>query len=172
MQGKKRALNVVTSLMIIIYSGIFFYFWMVSCNTNDKEQLSYAQLFLTKFTAFFFLLLSIIFFTSGVIMIKALQRNFPEFLKKFKCLMWTTTVLISVPLSIRSILDFTNLSEYVQKHSPVWTQIYNLTFFMFTTYLPILFQICTLVFGFVRRRLVPKTQSEGNQSMLDDSALT
>jgi len=158
--------------MILVYTITNFYYWTVTCHTQDAAVLDHAQAVLSKFTASWFLFLSIIFFTSGVIMICALQSSFPDFLKQFKCLMWTTTILISLPLSIRSIIDFSNLSTNLDGPEHFWASLYNFLFFLFTTYLPILFQICTLVFGFVRRKQAKqrkRTESEANMSLMDET---
>lgn len=67
--------------------------------------------------------------------------------------MWTATILMTLPLSFRAIFDFARINNDSDKVTTEWrTALYNFVFFLLTTYLPIVFQIGTLVFGFVRKQ--------------------
>lgn len=90
-----------------------------------------------------FLLLATIFFSVGFLMIQALKIHFKRFYLQFKCILWAATILLTLPLTFRSIFDFTRLSDKVQKSEQGWNDfnvaLYNLFVFLLTTYLPILF---------------------------------
>ena len=97
-----------------------------------------------------------LFIVTGFILISKLKSNFPLFYKEFRCIMITATCLLTLPLTFRAIFDgvklgspdFMNWVDDNYKRNA----IYNFFFFLLTTYLPIVGQIMSLVFGFLRHR--------------------
>ena len=70
--------------------------------------------------------------------------------------MLVATCLLTVPLTFRAIFDgikivFPSFMNYLDQ-SFMRNAIYNFFFFTLTTYVPIIGQITSLVFGFVRHK--------------------
>lgn len=85
-----------------------------------------------------------------------IQKHFNLFYKDFRCLLITATVMLTVPLTFRAFFDgikiispdfYDWVNDNYKRNS-----IYNFSFFLLTTYLPVIGQIMALVFGFVRHR--------------------
>lgn len=92
----------------------------------------------------------------AILLICKLKKDFELFYKEFRVFMLIATYLLTVPLTFRAIFDgikiiFPESMEYINR-SYLRNSIYNLFFFLFTTYLPIIGQITSLVFGFARHR--------------------
>ena len=105
-------------------------------------------------TVILFAILSIVFLATAVTLLKALSEHFGQFYIKFRKMLITVTVLMTIPLAFRTILD--GLKATI----PSWlawidandlnNALYNFFFFLLTTYLPIVSQLGTLVFGYTR----------------------
>jgi len=122
-------------------------------SASQEKYESHCLKVLANSTAIVFFALAIAFFIVGVRLISALKRSFVEFYVQYRKLLWTATILLALPLSFRGIADFLLQISAIKKalNTKPWASaLYNLFFFLLTTYLPILFQILTLVFGFVR----------------------
>jgi hypothetical protein len=57
------------------------------------------------FVGVLFLILSIIFFISGFILIRALHKDFTGFYEIIKLKIWLATILLSAPLMARGIFN-------------------------------------------------------------------
>jgi len=100
-------------------------------------------------------ILSIVFLVSGYAMIGNLQTYYPKFYEEYKKYLWGATLFLAIPLLIRVIFDLAAKNETwgdIITGSENSMAIYNLSFFTLTTYLPIVSQITSLVFGFVRNK--------------------
>ena len=78
------------------------------------------------------------FFIVGVVLMHTLKTNYSDFFQEYKCVFWTTTLLLTIPLLFRGIFDFMNVSH---KWSIFWSDkvtLYNSMFFILTDYFPIL----------------------------------
>jgi len=106
---------------------------------------------MTLETAGVFFVLSCTFFYTSIRMISALKQNFNEFYTEYRKLLWTATLLLAVPLCLRAISQLIKGNTDF-KLLPLWEAMYNMVYFICSTYLPILFQITTLIFGFVRHK--------------------
>ena len=76
-------------------------------------------------------------------------------------------ILVTLPLTFRAIFDFIRMDSHVIQWlnaNMVNGAVYNLSVFVLTTYLPILFQIGTLVFGFVRNKQGKLLQQKGEDN--------
>lgn len=92
-------------------------------------------------TVILFAMLSIVFLATAVTLLKALSEHFGQFYIKFRKMLITVTVLMTIPLAFRTILD--GLKATI----PSWlawidannlnNALYNFFFFLLTTYLPI-----------------------------------
>ena len=104
-----------------------------------------------------FSLLAVIFFTVGYMMLSRLKRYFKDFYKHFGTKLWIANVLLTFPLTFRGILDAVNLNEnfnsfFIQNYYRITG--YNIMIITLGTYLPMMLQIMSLIFGFVRNKQV------------------
>ena len=111
---------------------------------------------LEVFTQWTFTILAFVFIVLGIVLLTKLKRHFSAFYEENRGLMITATVLLTIPLAFRAVFDgikviSPNFMEWVDKDYER-NAIYNFFFFIFTTYLPIIGQIMSLVFGFVRHK--------------------
>jgi hypothetical protein len=75
-------------------------------------------------------------------MISQLKKTFDDFYRQFKCILWTAMILVTLPLTFRAIFDFIRMDSHVIQWlnaNMVNGAVYNLSVFVLTTYLPILF---------------------------------
>lgn len=83
------------------------------------------------------------------------KKYHSDFYKPYKNTLWGTVVALTTPLIIRCLMDslqsWPAFSEFTNK-SNKRVAIYNLVFFFLTTYILILSQTATLVFGFLRSK--------------------
>ena len=116
------------------------------------------------FTQVVFTLLAVLFITLGIVLIRKLKKYFPLFYSQFRKLMITATVFLTVPLTFRAIFDGIKLvdPDFMEWIDADYTRnaIYNFFFFILTTYLPIMGQIMSLVFGYVRHSQSKKRKKE------------
>ena len=75
-------------------------------------------------------------------MMKALKENFREFYDVYRKLLWAATLVLTIPLPLRTLFDL--LKEWKWWFELTSTgdgavSVYNFFFFLFTTYLPIIF---------------------------------
>ena len=124
-----------------------------------------------------FIILAIIFFTAGVVKLRLLRIYFKDFFKEFGCNLWWANIALTLPLMFRAFFDA------MRSDWPAWNEYwidnggndyrlsgYNMLLFFFGTYVPMLTQISTLIFGFVRNKQVKIFQSfkESNPDYHDD----
>ena len=107
-----------------------------------------SMLLVVWFFALFF-----VFLIAGTKLLLTFRSNYKEFYKEFKCLLWITTAVLTLPLAVRAICDlltgFRTWNTYWSSTSKKLTS-YNMLFFLFTTYIPIIGQTFSLLFGFMR----------------------
>lgn len=98
-----------------------------------------------------FCFLGVVFFTVGLIMNVSLSKHFPEFYQKYKCLLWTATLLLTIPLFIRTAKDYMyyNNDEFANWYE-AHLSVTNTVFAILTIVLPIVTQTASLVFGYMR----------------------
>ena len=109
-------------------------------------------------TILIFLLLTITIFTVGCCLLLRIKSNYPMLHKHHGCILWLALLALSVPLSIRSILDF-SLDSW-NPETEGGAAAYNMMLFFFTDLIPIIFQIGSLVFGFIRNKQVKLHQKK------------
>ena len=104
-----------------------------------------------------FVSLAIVFFCVGTFMLRRLRLYFKDFFKEFGASLWIANVLLTLPLTFRAVFDALKSNE---AWSDYWsanyysTGCYNILIFTFGTYIPMLTQISSLIFGFVRNKQV------------------
>ena len=99
-------------------------------------------------------------------MLNRLRLYFKDFFNEFGCNLWMANILLTLPLTFRAFFD---AMRYDTKWSYFWNlqvkegqdeqdmyklATYNVLLFFLATYIPMLFQISSLVFGFVRHKKV------------------
>jgi cytochrome c biogenesis protein CcdA len=158
MARKRKIMNVLTYISCGLYFCMFVLLNAFACNKTyaSKEAMQLENKnWLYWIISAGFVVLTVVFLTVGIRLIFALKKNFFQFYKEYRCLLWTATILITIPLSFRAIFDFTRIdhnptNDIVDKE---WSKaLEDSYFFILTTYLPIVFQIGSLVFGFVRKK--------------------
>lgn len=140
-------------------------FYCHGCNANifykdDTTQLDqfYATVHdpLLAYLSYLYCCLCLIFLSVAVYLIKTLKLAIPKFYQEYRCVLWTASILLSLPLSFRGILDLSanDSSKFLAFFTKTdqRTLAYNISFFLLTTYFPVFCQISSLVFGFIRRK--------------------
>lgn len=149
----------LTIALIVVYLfynfSLFIYGCVYEFEDSDKWY-DHVYKHLEIFTQTVFTLLAVLFIVTGIILIRKLKRHFARFYAEFHKLMLTATILLTVPLTFRAIFDGIKLisPKVIEWIDADMTRnaIYNFVFFLLTTYLPIIGQIMSLVFGYVRHR--------------------
>ena len=106
-----------------------------------------------------FLMLGIIFFTVGCLMLRRLRKYYKGFFKEFGCSLWTANIMLTVPLAFRAVFDCLSLDKdwfayWFEDQNYYRMAMYNVLLFVLGTYIPMLMQIASLIFGFVRQKQV------------------
>ena len=90
-------------------------------------------------------------------MLNRLRVHFKGFFKQYRCLLWTANVILTIsPISLlfRDILNgfyfFKGWYEFWFDHGFKRMVIYNLMMITLLNYVPMIMQISSLIFGFVR----------------------
>ena len=152
-------LNYATIGVVILYLFYNFSFFFYGClHRFDDFDKYYDKVYsnLEEFTSWTFMVLAFLFVGLGFVLLTKLKRHAPAFYGEHRCLMIWATILLTVPLTFRAVFDFIKLvkPEFLTWVNEDYTRnaVYNFFFFLLTTYLPIMGQIMSLVFGFVRHR--------------------
>lgn len=92
-------------------------------------------------------------------MLTRLKRYYKGFYKEYGCYLWTANVLLTFPLTFRAIFDALRQSSnwydfWFDGNNYYKLGIYNVILFLFGTYIPMIMQIASLIFGFVRNKQV------------------
>ena len=104
-----------------------------------------------------FSLLAVLLFSIGYIMLDRLKRYFKDFYKHFGTKLWIANILLTLPLLFRGIIDLIKLDKAFSDwlFENYWrTGLYNIILITLATYVPMLLQISSLIFGFVRNKQV------------------
>ena len=98
-------------------------------------------------------------------MLNRLRLYFTDFYKESGCKLWTANILLTLPLTFRAIIDGWSLKPSFYDY---WHHNYdrlagfNLLLTFFGTYVPMLLQISTLIFGFVGKKKVKLFKNDRN----------
>ena len=98
-----------------------------------------------------FTILGLTLLVTGVTMNCILKVHFKKYYSEFKCLLWVAAIGLAVPLFLRAIID--NVRGKSIKFTN-WTYSHNTgfdcIFTVFSTWIPIIMQMSSLVFGITR----------------------
>ena len=132
---------------------------MLVFSDNFDEYINAVEIPLGKLIWILFTILAIIFFAVGCFMLRRIRLYFKGFYKEFGCQLWTANVLLTLPLTFRAIFDALRYDSAWENYwilSENYYRLcgYNLLLFTFGTYIPMMMQIASLIFGFVRHKKV------------------
>ena len=156
--------GMITIAVILI--GFYAYFYRKACYNNefytlnsDNYELWINEVLepLGRLIWITFVTLAIVFFCVGTFMLERLRLYFKDFFKQFGLNLWIANVLLTLPLTFRAVFDALKSNQawndywYANYYSLAW---YNILIFTVGTYIPMLTQISSLIFGFVRNKQV------------------
>ena len=143
-------------ILYLLYNFIFFFYGCLHRFDDEDKYKDKVYSNLEEFTSWTFMVLALLFVVLGFVLLTKLKRHVPAFYGEHRCLMIWATILLTVPLTFRAVFDFIKLvkPEFLTWVDEDYTRnaLYNFFFFLLTTYLPIMGQIMSLVFGFVRHQ--------------------
>ena len=103
-----------------------------------------------RFLGITYFILALLFFTVAITFLHYVQKYHTDFYKQYSKLLWISVLVLTLPLLVRCIMDSLQNWKAYYEYTSQNTALYNLILFFATTYILILSQIATLVFGFVR----------------------
>ena len=118
---------------------------------SDNSILEYSRASAT----IMFLILGVGFLIAGVTMLLSLKSHFPNFYYSHRCFLWLACLLLTFPLFLRSGI---NLAQDISENFRNWFinsdhwMISNTLYLILSTYIPLLSQVGSLIFGFLRKR--------------------
>ena len=150
MQKKQKLNNSCCTIIACIYNIVTLFMMTYPCTTGGSL---YNYNIYT--TAFMFSILGFLFLTYGIGMNLALKNYFPHFYISFRCFLWTACFCLAIPLFLRFIIDALRafspgFAEWY--YAPESMYLKNTSFLVLTTYVPILTQMSSLVFGYLRKK--------------------
>ena len=173
---RKWKLSILTAILVAAYVATNFYFYAYGCFGDfetfedfDVEVLNPIKR--ATFTAF--MLLAISYFTVGCILLSRLKKHFGKLHEQWAGHLWTALILLTVPLTLRGALDLFHIERHLDRRG-YQLAVYNVLFSLTTTFLPIIFQISSLVFGFIRRKQssLVEDSSDGRAETGDPETIT
>lgn len=183
LEKKRKALNIVTLIFLGIYACSTIGVSSIACHRgtyidlNGEVQADLSGYFYNAFVAVgIFTILGIILLVTGICMIFTLRRHFKRFYKDFKCYLLAATIFLSVPLFIRGVWDFLtfdsklkiNFGEWAENNYTVSNDVFNTV----ASFMPIVAQMCSLVFGVTRhsndKKMAKMTQAMNEAAVLKD----
>jgi hypothetical protein len=141
-------LHRITGIVVLVYTLLFFAGTVSDC--ADSET-SVGGVILARITTIMFLMLSVGFFVTGLIMCVSLKSHFPEFYANFGCILKFATISLCFPLLIRGI------DQWMLKSSTTYFCFYyqhlasaNVVYATMTTITPAIAQMSSLIFGILK----------------------
>ena len=142
----------VIGVITLAITTIYIFYFTKACvkknyyDANDYEHYDEYEYEvgkpLLRFTAISFLVLCIIFFTAGCVMLNRLRLYFVDFYKESGCKLWTANILLTLPLTFRSVFDGLNFNTSWYDFWGDSTSMiagYNLLLIFIGTYVPMIF---------------------------------
>lgn len=176
LRKRKFYLNIIMITLAAVLVVTYAYYYNLACHNQDKYERDVdayerdVSSETKKLIWVTFLLLAIILFSVGCIMICRLKTYYKDFYKDFGCQLWTANILMTLPLTFRALFDAMTFDD---KWENFWFggdsnfyyyASYNVGFFFFANYIPMLMQIWSLIFGFMRNKKVKLWRSFGGDS--------
>ena len=162
----------LAAILVLSYS----YYYNLACSNQDEYERDLdaydadVSSETKKMIWVTFLLLAIILFSVGCIMICRLKIYYKDFYKDFGCQLWTANILMTLPLTFRAVFDALTFDKkwenfwFGEDSNYFYYASYNVGFFLIATYIPMLMQIWSLIFGFMRNKKVKLFRSFGGDS--------
>ena len=163
LKQRKYIMHGVMSIIALVMVFLYAFYYTKGCveadyflENNDEHWDEYMETVyypLMRFIWISFLLLGIIFFTTGCLMLNRLRLYFVDFYKEFGWKLWVANIFLTLPLTFRAVFDALKFDD---EWSDYWFSSttkeagLNLLLIFCGTYVPMLLQISTLIFGFVR----------------------
>ena len=97
-------LNVLCLTVGLIYVIVFAFYTVQACVST--EVYSQSDTPLNMIATVMFMFLGFLFFAVGIGMNYSLKNYFPDLYKNYRCLLWSATFLLTIPLFVRAIRDF------------------------------------------------------------------
>jgi|LauGreDrversion4_2_1035121.scaffolds.fasta_scaffold383410_1 chromate transport protein ChrA len=107
---------------------------------------------ITRYISVYFFALTALFLAIGISFILICKKDQPEFYEEYKTYLWGAVVCLITPLLLRCVLDWMQSVDWWQKMIYKDVTTYNLCFFICTSWVLILAQMATLIFGLMRMR--------------------
>ena len=173
LKRRKYIMHSAISVIALVIVTIYTFYYTKACMKSDyywtlehyQEWLDNVYRPLIRFIWISFLLLGIIFFVAGCVMLNRLRLYFTDFYKESGCKLWTANVLLTLPLTFRAIFDWLTFDDawynYWHKDNNRLAG-FNILLIFFATYMPMLLQISTLIFGFVGKKKVKLFKNDRN----------
>ena len=150
LKSKQRLNNIVCILLAGAYTTATLVFMIDPCISNSA-RFNNPNRYLTLI---FYGVLGFAFMVTGISMNISLQRYFKHFYNMFSYFLWIACFFLTVPLFVRVAMNI--LLLHVPKFKAWYLNWNNFTFtntfyLIFTTYIPIVTQMSSLVFGYLRK---------------------
>ena len=157
LENKRKLLNTVTMVYLVAYSCTAIITCSISCFrvtkifkgktvSDDTGYASNGILAIIMFTV-----LGIVFLVQGICMIFTLRKHFKRFYKDFRCYLFAATIFLSFPLFFRGVWDTLTIENVrLMKWENNHYTVSNDVFMMVATFIPIITQMWSLVFGATR----------------------
>lgn len=179
---RKYYMHLIMSLMAILLVCDYTYFYHKVCSNldyymeNPDEYTEKIDRPLGQMIWITFVVLAIILFCVGTFMLRRLRVYFKGFFVEYGRSLWVANVLLSLPLCFRAILDAMRADSawsefWFSNNNNYRLGIYNFLIFFIASYIPVLTQTSSLIFGLVRNKQVKiMDKNAGIHKDLVDSA--
>ena len=145
--------NAICITVAVSYTLTSLFLCSTPCWSDDS---THYEKFLRDLITLMYTFLGVGFFIAGVTMNLSLRKSFPSFYQSFRCFLWTACIFLTIPLFFRAMINFaTNMSDDFNTWYETSDEgfLFNITYYLIlSTYIPIITQMGSLVFGFLRHK--------------------
>lgn len=147
-----KIMNWVTGITIILNSATFVALTVCVFTNKEHKLIDEENLSFRVWTATCFAIIAVAFLTIGLLLMRRLYVYFPEFYHENKCLLYLATIGLCLPLLLRAVYDYLYLNESV-KCFFIKNELASNTFvWVFLDFMPISFQLSSMIFGYIRNK--------------------
>ena len=136
-------MNVLTVVCVTLYTVIL---------ATAVAKIVTHPFLLNYVTIIVFFCLGCGFLITGLLMITAIKRYFSDFYNKVKTVLWIATMLLAVPMLIRSLNNAARV--FIEPYESWYMENIMVTDAMnivITTYFPVMAQMASMIFGAYNR---------------------
>lgn len=155
--------------LVVIFLNLFFYVYTVSYNIHYPNEMLESTMLIVGLD---FLALG---FTFGIVSYKIcslIKINFPDFYLENKRTLVLATVGLTVPLFFRGISDTLRFaSDDYQDKVTEYEFTYNILDLIFFDLILLLFQLSSMVFGYIRKKNNKQLVLRDQNSLENDNKL-